>query len=257
GDARQYRLNYRSFGSSTGNFSFGANNWVRQSSSASSTVAMGQDFAEFLLGLPTSGSYDQNASAMYYSYYGSVFIHDYWRVARNLTLNLGARFDHDFPYHEKYGRVTDGFAFDTPSPLAAAAQAAYAKSPNAILPASAFNVRGGLTFASPQNNAIYENTSHLLSPRVGFVWTPDRFQGKLAIRSGFAMFVQPITIATLQVSGAYSTNPLSLQPGFSQSTSMVTTTNSNLTPANTLADPFPSGVQQPAGASAGLNTFAG
>jgi hypothetical protein len=257
GDARQYRLNYRAFGNSAGTFSFNGNNWVRQSSTASSTVAMGQDFAEFLLGLPVSGSYDQNSSAMYYAYYASAFVHDDWRVARNFTVNIGLRFDHDFPYHEKYGRVTNGFAFDTPSPLAAAAQAAYAKSPNANLPVSAFNVRGGLTFASPQDSAIYENTSHLLSPRIGFAWTPDRFQGKLAIRSGFAMFVQPITIATLQVSGAYSTNPLSLQPGFSQSTSMVTTNNSNLTPANTLTNPFPTGIQQPAGASAGLNTFAG
>jgi hypothetical protein len=257
GDARQYRLNYRAFGNSAGTFSFNGNNWVRQSSTASSTVAMGQDFAEFLLGLPVSGSYDQNSSAMYYAYYASAFVHDDWRVARNFTVNIGLRFDHDFPYHEKYGRVTNGFAFDTPSPLAAAAQAAYAKSPNASLPVSAFNVRGGLTFASPQDSAIYENTSHLLSPRIGFAWTPDRFQGKLAIRSGFAMFVQPITIATLQVSGAYSTNPLSLQPGFSQSTSMVTSNNSNLTPANTLTNPFPTGIQQPAGASAGLNTFAG
>jgi hypothetical protein len=257
GDGRQYRLNYRAYGNSTGTFSFNGNNWVRQSSTASSTVAMGQDFAEFLLGLPVSGSYDENSSAMYYAYYGSLFVQDDWRVARNLTVNIGLRFDHDFPYHEKYGRVTNGFAFDTPSPLAAAAEAAYANSPNPILPASQFHVRGGLTFASPEHNAIYENTSHLLSPRVGFAWTPERFQGRLAVRSGFAMFVQPITIATLQVSGAYSTNPLSLQPGFSQSTSMVTTNNSYLTPAATLADPFPNGIQQPAGASAGLNTFAG
>ena len=257
GDARQYRLNYRTYGNSAGNFSFSANSWVRQSSSASSTVAMGQDFAEYLLGLPTSGSYDLNASAMYYAYYGALFVHDDWRVTRNLTVNLGLRFDHDFPYHEKWGRVVNGFAFDTASPLAAAAQAAYAKSPSPLLPASAFNVRGGLTFASPGDNAIYQNTSHLLSPRVGVAWTPDRFHGKLAVRSGFAMFVQPIAIATLQVSGAYSTSPLSLQPGFSQTTSMTVTNDNYLTPAATLSNPFPGGFVQPAGASAGLLTNSG
>lgn len=257
GDARQYRLNYRSFGNSAGNFSFSANSWVRQSSSSSTTVAMGQDFAEFLLGLPTSGSYDINTSASYYAYYGSGFVHDDWRIARNLTLNLGIRYDHDFPYHEKWGRVVNGFAFDAANPLAPAAQAAYAKSPSPLLAPADFKVNGGLTFASPQNTAIYENTSHLLSPRVGVAWTPERFHNKLAVRSGFAMFVQPIAISTLQVSGAYSTNPLSLQPGFSQSTSMAVSNDNFLTPAGTLASPFPGGFLQPAGSSAGLLTNAG
>jgi hypothetical protein len=258
GDGRQYRLNYRAFGNSAGTFSFNGNSWVRQASNSSSTVTMGQDFAQFLLGLPVSGSYDLNASAMYYAYYGAAFVHDDWRVSRNLTVNLGVRFDHDFPYHEKWGRVVNGFAADTPSPLDAAAEAAYAKSPSPLLPASLFHVRGGLTFASPQDSAIYENTSHLLSPRVGIAWTPERFHNKLAIRSGFAMFVQPIAISTLQVSGAYSTNPLSLQPGFSQSTAMTVTNNNFLTPANTLSNPFPGGAfTQPAGSSAGLLTNAG
>lgn len=258
GDLRQYRLNYRAFGNSTGNFSFNGNSWVRASSSASSTVTMGQDMAQFLLGLPVSATYDVNASAMYYAYYGAAFVHDDWRLAKNLTVNLGLRFDHDFPYHEKWGRTVNGFAFSTPSPLAAAAQAAYAKNPSPLLPASQFQVPGGLTFASPQDNAIYSNTSHLLSPRVGLAWTPERFHNKLAVRSGFAMFVQPIAISTLQVSGAYSTNPLSLQPGFSQTTSMVVTNNNFLTPANTLSDPFPGGaINPPAGSSAGLLTNAG
>jgi hypothetical protein len=258
GDARQYRLDYAAMGNSTGNFSFSANNWVRASSSASSTVTMGQDFAEFLLGLPTSGSYDINSSAMFFSYYAAGFAQDDWRAAHNLTINLGLRFDHDFPYHEKWGRVVDGFDWNATSPLAAAAQAAYAKAPNTLLPVSQFNVQGGLTFASPSNNAIYENTSHLFSPRIGLAWTPDRFHNKLVVRSGFAMFVQPITISTLQVSGAYSTNPLSLQTGYSQTTSMTVTNNNYLSPAAKLADPFPGGViLQPAGPIAGLATFAG
>jgi len=70
--------------------------------------------------------------------------------------------------------------------------------------------------------------------------------------------VQPIAISTLQVSGAYSTNPLSLQPGFSQTTQMTVTNNNFLTPAATLSNPFPGGAfTQPAGASAGLATNAG
>jgi hypothetical protein len=66
-DLRQYRMNFVNAGNSTGTFSFN-NSWVRASSSASSTVAQGQDLAAFLLGLPSSGSYDINSHSSFYSY---------------------------------------------------------------------------------------------------------------------------------------------------------------------------------------------
>jgi len=55
-------------------------------------------------------------------------------VKPNLTINVGLRYDHDGAYNEKYGRTVDGFTTTTPNPLAAAAQAAYAKSPISQLP---------------------------------------------------------------------------------------------------------------------------
>ena len=257
GDARQYRLNYLSYGNATGTFSFSGNNWVRQASNSSSTGSMGQDLATLLLGLPTGGSFDINSSGMFYSYYGAVFAQDDWRIRRNLTLNIGIRFDHDFPFHEKWGRTVNGFAFDAASPLNDAARAAYAKSPSPLLAPADFNVRGGLTFAGPSDSAIFENTSHLISPRFGLAWTPDLLRGKTVVRAGLGMFVAPITISTLQISGAYSTNPILAQQGYSQSTSLVSTDNNNLTPAATLSNPFPGGIQKPAGSSGGLLTFAG
>ncbi len=257
GDIRQYRFNYASFGNATGNFSFSANNWTRQASNSSTTVAMGQDFSEFLLGLPTSGTYDINTSSMFYEYYVAGFVQDDWRIKRNLTLNFGLRLDHDFPWREKWGRTVNGFDTTAVNPLSAAATAAYAKSPVAGLPANAFNVLGGLTFATPGDNAVMHNTSHLLSPRFGFAWVPDRMGGKTVIRGGFAMFVSSVQLSTLQVTGAYSTNPILTQEGFSQATALVSTNDTNLTPFGTLSNPFPNGITRPAGSSAGLGTFAG
>jgi len=257
-DFRQYRLNYMTFGNSTGNMAFTANTWVRSASNASSAVATGQDFAEFMLGLPTGGTYDINTSAMLYQYYGAGFVQDDWRVRPNLTVNLGVRFDHDFSYREKWARVVNGFAADTPSPLAPAAQAAYAKNPLPQLPASQFLVNGGLTFATPQDNAIFHNTSHLVSPRVGLAWSPDRMHGKTVIRAGFAMFTTPIAISTLQISGAYSTSAILNQQGFSQATSVTPSNNNYVTPFATLSDPFPGGnILHPVGSANGMLTFAG
>jgi len=256
-DARQYRLNTFTSGNSTGTYSFSGNSYVRASSSASSTVAAGQDFASFLLGLPYSATYDLNTFGSWFSYYTAGFVQDDWRVSHTLTVNVGARFDHDSPYHEKYGRTVDGFNDTTPSPLAAAAIAAYAKSPVAQLPVSQFNPVGGLTFPTGGNTVAYNNTSHLISPRVGFAWSPERLHNKTVIRGGFGMFVSPVTISTLAITGAYSTSPITNQEGFSQSTAPSVTSNNYLTPGLSLSNPFPTGFTAPAGSSAGLNTFAG
>jgi hypothetical protein len=256
-DARQYNLNATSFGNSVGNFSFG-NTWVRAASNSSSTVAVGQDLASFLLGLPTSGGYDINASSAWFEHYFGVFVQDDWRVKSNLTVNLGVRFDHDGPYIEKWGRTVSGFDPNAISPLAAAAQAAYAAHPIPQLPASAFAVNGGLTYPAPVNGAAYNTTSHLVSPRIGFAWTPGALGGKTVISGGFGMFVQPLTVSQLAVTGKYSTNPILNQQGFSQTTQMVVSNDNNVTPAATLSNPFPGGsIQQPPGSSLGLASFLG
>jgi hypothetical protein len=257
GDARQYRLNTFTAGNATGSYSFSGNSYVRASSSASSTVAAGQDFATFLLGLPYSATYDLNTFGSWYSYYGGIFAQDDWRVSHTLTVNLGVRFDHDAPYHEKYGRTVNGFNNTTPNPLAAAAIAAYAKNPIAQLPVNQFNPVGGLNYPSMSNTVAYNNTSHLVSPRIGFAWSPERLHAKTVIRGGFGMFVSPVTISTLAINGAYSTNPITNQQGFSQTTSPSVTSNNYLTPGLTLANAFAGGFSQPGGSSAGLGTFVG
>jgi Carboxypeptidase regulatory-like domain len=258
-DVRQYRLNTFTAGNSTGAMSFSANSWVRASSSASSTVTTGQDLATMLMGLPTGGSYDLNTFASWWSYYAAGFIQDDWRVKRNLTINLGLRFEHDFSYNEKYGRTVDGFDTTSTNPLSAAATAAYAKNPIAQLPASQFSVLGGLTYPGNGNTAVYDNHSHVLSPRVGMAWTPEAMHGKTVVRGGFGIFVAPVTIASMGVDGKYSTNPLTNQQGFSQTTSLTATSNNFLTPLATssISNPFPNGFLPPTGNSLGLLTFAG
>ena len=239
-DAREARDSNQSYGNSQGVYTF-STNWTKAADNATS-APVGQDLAAFLLGMPTSGSFDINALRTNQAKYLALFVQDDWRVRSNLSLNLGIRFERDFANTERYNRSISGFDSTTPSPIAAQAQAAYALKPD-VIPAGQFKVPGGPLFASASNPSIFTPQSKMFSPRIGFAWTP--FGNKTVIRGGTGVFMFPVN------------NPSYNQPGFSQSTSMVTTLDSYLTPYATLANPFPDGFQQPTGSSLGLATNLG
>lgn len=266
-DLRRYKFGFTNYGESSGAYTFGST-WTNGPTSTSAASGFGQDFAAFLLGLPSNSpgtvpGYTLNSVGVFHSWYYAPFIQDDWRITPTLTLNLGLRFEHDTPYNEALGRTVNGFAFGSPSPVQAAAQAAFAADYPAGLPTdngqsalTQLGVLGGLTFASPGNPAAYQVSSHILSPRIGFAWNPEKLHSTV-IRGGFGIFVSPFAPTNLPSNGNYSSTPLTNQEGFSASTQFVATNNNYLTPAATLSNPFPGGVSQPTGAAAGLATFLG
>jgi hypothetical protein len=253
-DLRDYRESTYPHGNSDGTFSFNSN-WVTGPNSTAAAQPFGGDMAAFLLGLPSSGSYDLNAHATMKSDYYSLYVQDDWRFKSNLTLNLGLRWEHETPTTEKYNRAVDGFDPTAVNPVSAAAAAAYAKSPAALVPVSQFSALGGLTFASASNQNVYNTKSSIWSPRVGAAWTPAKLGHKTVLRGGFGLFVSPI--------GINGNGPSSValnQEGFSQTTTYVATSNSYLSPApnTSLSNPFPSGMfVQPSGNANGTGTALG
>ena len=244
-DARNYRESTYSHGYSAGVYTFGTN-WTRGPQDNSTSAPFGQDFASFLLGLPTSGGYDLNTHSSQQAKYTALFVQDDWRVSSGLTLNLGLRWEHEGPTTERFARTANGFDAVSANPIFAAAAAAYALHPVAQIPLGQFKAVGGLTFANPGNPAAYDTRSSPFSPRVGFAWVPKVFSSKVVIRGGFAVFVTPIGIS----------NSLGLnQEGFSQTTQFVATNNNYLSPASTLSNPFPNSILAPAGGNIG--TFLG
>lgn len=254
-DAREYRLSAISNKYPDGDFTFD-DQWVLQTSSAASQP-FGGDLAEFMMGLPDQGYYDNNAESDFHTYYVGAFAQDDWRLSPTLTLNLGVRFDHDSPYYEKFGRVVNGFNTTAQNPVAGTAEAAYASDPLSQLPASQFHVLGGLTFPGSNNGAYYQTDSHWFSPRIGFDWSPQMLDNKTVVRGGFGMFVSQYTIANLDPEGTWNSSPILNSEGFSSTTTFVPSTNNYLSPAATLSNPFPNGYQAPTGSSLGLATDLG
>ena len=245
-DLRMYQKGQFYFGNSNGSFSFDPT-WTKANNETNVTAPSGQDLAAFLLGLPTTASYDLNTDAIGTNDYMALFVQDDWRARPDLTLNLGLRYDRDFPASERYGRANNGFDLTTPNPIAGAAEAAYANNPLPQLPAADFHVNGGLTFASAAHPDIYQEHSHMFSPRIGFAFTPAALGNKTVIRGGFSLFVLPI----------FPFNNAINNTGYSQTTQSPVTLNNYLSPNATLANPFPNGLVAPPGSANGLATSLG
>lgn len=252
-DARNYRWSHSSPGFATGAYTFGTN-WTRGPLSNSAASPLGQDFASFLLGLPTSGNYPINSPSTTGIKYYALFLQDDWRVRPNLTLNIGLRWEHETPATERFNRAINGFDPSANNPIATAAATAYAVNPIAAPAPTHFQALGGLTFPDANDPYLYHTKSSVFSPRIGFALTPKKFSGRTVLRGGVGMFVMPVGISgNGQTSGTVTLN----QQGFSQITQFVATNDNYLTPAGTLANPFPTGIAKPAGSSAGFGTYLG
>ena len=246
-DFRVYRINDYPQRHAAGLYVFDASQVATRQFSNSPAAPIGQELAAVLLGLPAGpsnnpGQIDRNATRNNQLLYHGLFIQDDWKVTRRLTLNLGLRWEMESPTTERFNRNIRGFDFDSPSPIEAAARAAYAANPIPQVSVDAFRVRGGLLFANENNRGFYEADKNNFQPRLGFAY---QINSKTVLRGGFAMYSIPFYIDGVQ------------QPGFSQATQIVPTLNAGLTFIATLANPFPSGVLEPPGASQGLGTFLG
>jgi hypothetical protein len=203
---------------------------------------LGNGAATFLLGYASSGSIGfREATAPQGAFHGWYFQDDF-KVTPKLTLNLGLRYELLFGTTERYNRNLLGFDENVASPIEAAAKAAYAANPIPELPVANFQAKGGLFYATPENrgNLILDKNSW--GPRIGLAY---RVLPKTVLRTGFGIFHsvwwQPFVRAV----------------GFVSTTTMLNSIDGNLTPKDTITNPFPGGLVQPTGAKLGLMTLLG
>jgi hypothetical protein len=272
-DGRVLRENFSGNGYQGGRFTFdGTFTTVTTTTTTNSSNATnhernrnlyGRDVAAFLLGLPVSGSNSRIENSVNYnvqSVYHGFFVQDDWRVTPKLTLNLGFRYDLELGVTERFNRLARGFDFTTPSPVDAAARAAFTTIFNANqarfagsgLTPENFAVRGGFTYASEDDRSAWNADRSNWQPRFGAAY---QINDRTVLRGGFGIFTSAFRIpGTLS---DISNNSLTIQPGFSGFTPFVPSTNSGRTFVATLNNPFPNGLRPSAGTSLGLLTNVG
>jgi hypothetical protein len=203
----------------------GFTNGFTQRDAINADAASGNAFASFLLGYPAAGSSTYNANPAWGNHYYGFFIQDDWRIRQNLTINIGARWDYDSPYTERYNRQNIGFDPTVPSAL---------KVPG-------LDLKGGLLFASAGHRLANKRDLNNFQPRVGLAW---HFAKTTVFRAGYGMSYIP----TFAPGGTQ---------GFTGITPVVASNDAGLTPATHLYNPFPDGLLRPTGSSLGTATFAG
>ncbi len=134
----------------------------------------GNDFADFLEGLPATSSIAYgNADKYYRASWVDSFVNDDWRINSSLSLNIGVRWDFQAPVTELYNRLVNlniGQNFTTESPVCATEHA-------------------GCTLASQVGypDSLVRPNYHEFQPRIGIAWRPFP-QRSTVVRAGYGIY---------------------------------------------------------------------
>jgi len=242
GEFRLLRSNNGSRGAvAAGSFDFNSA-FTRQNPAANANTPQ-QSLAAFLLGLPNTGSVENNAATAEQATYYGFYVQDDFRVTQRLTLNLGLRYEFEGANTERYDRFNRGFDTEATLPIDTQARAAYAAAPVPQLAAADFRVRGGLLFAGVNGSprGVTDIDRNNFGPRVGAAFQLD---DKTVLRGGFGFFYGATTLLSEG------------RVGFSVATPIVGTTD-NINSLATLNNPLPSGLIAASGSTLGASTLIG
>jgi hypothetical protein len=206
---------------------FSFNSTFTQQNAQSGSATAGNPWATLILGYPAGGGYSVTIASAFQQIYEGFFIQDDWRITPKLTINLGLRWEYEAPMSERYNRQNAGFDFNATNPLQAQV--------------TGLTLKGGLLFTDSSNRLPFKRDLNNWGPRVGMAYRPFK---NTVVRGGFGTNYS----VTFQTGG---------NTGFSSSTGYISSNDAGLTPANTLTNPFPTGIIQPTGSSLGLATQLG
>lgn len=241
GEWRKLFLNFYQYGYPSGQFGSIGQDWTQQT--VNTFNGTGDSFATMLLGLADYGDITHDTSLATSSAYAAAYIQDDYQAAKNLTFNIGLRWDVDIPRTERHNKL-DYWDPSLPSPIAGS------------VPASAClycaNLVGQMVFVgTPQSKyGRHQGPTQWkdFAPRVGFAWSPDE---KTVVRGGYGIVFQPSELQAAGTTGGAGTD------GFTSQTNFNFTLNNQQTVNTTFDNPAPTGYNLPQGVAGGPGTFLG
>lgn len=132
-------------------------------------IGSGNDFADFLLGIPINFQQGPNAHTNARSKLFAGFAQDEWRVNKKLTLTLGVRYEYGSPKYDTHG--------ETFNVIPGLQSTVFPNAPSGLVFPGDKGAPTGVNFPDKNNWA----------PRIGFAWDP-KGDSKTSIRGGFGMF---------------------------------------------------------------------
>lgn len=176
----------------------------------------GLGFASFMLGYGASGNVVTPSPYSARNYYAGLYASDSYQITQKLTVNYGLRWELPFPFVERYDRYTV-LLLNADSPLAGP---------------TGLPLKGRLGLVnSPEHPSRHSADTHwnLFAPRGGFAY---RLTNKTVLRGGYGIF--------------FAQNDGTGGGGlFSLTGLWVPTTDGEVSPANPISNPWPSGILQP------------
>jgi len=240
----------RASGRSSGQIGF-SDVWSRQYQGVRVDAMDGNGVADLLLGAIASGFIAYNDTFLRREPYIGFFVQDDWKASRKLTLNLGLRYDVQFPLYEIHNRLVAGFDFQTAQAFQDAVLAKWRQNAATMAnyPAPPAAIKGGLQFAGVrgQPRRVYDWDLSNIQPRLGFAYN---FMSKTVMRGGFGIFHRTGTQSSL-------TTGYSLNTDYVNSVDGGRTPRAGLVGPYSLENPFPDGVVRPLGNSLGIATNVG
>ncbi|MDX1983374.1 MAG: TonB-dependent receptor, partial [Bryobacteraceae bacterium] len=134
-----------------------------------SGATSGHGVATFLLGIPTGGQFSDDPSLATSQKFYAWYVQDDWKVRRNLTLNLGLRWEYQTPWSDRFNQL-GFFDPDFTDPLT--------------------KQKGLLRFTGRDGNSRYQSDPdrNNFSPRIGLAWS---FSKNTVLRTGYALSYFP------------------------------------------------------------------
>ena len=220
------------------------NDFTRRDPLSNTGAASGNDFATFLLGLPTSGRVTTGTPRTEQYRYYAIYLQDDWKIGSRLTLNIGLRWDYQPAVTVKDNLTVSGFDFAAVNPL----QAQLPQGAATINPATGqpLALRGGLIFANHGGpESPYKNDWNNWQPRVGATY---RLTDRLAVRANYGRSF--LGLSSGGQAGVYTTD-------FQRNTPFIAKAPNGVDPGTPWARPFPDGFLQPLAGELGLLTAIG